>query len=174
MLQDNISQSKYSSLPLVNEHISLRDTCAFRTPKSTSSYLTELFRIGRVTQFAYYKERLKKDRQFKNINAKIQSSVGALCSWYHPTKENSQLFIHIPNEDPNYVSLSDSYECTLFFSCFQEVKGTDIEGTQLGPLPLQSVLHTARELVISKTPYDFISKTVSELQQNKHVITIKE
>ena len=63
--------------------------------------------------------------------------------------------------------------CTLFFSCFQEVKGTDIKGIQLGPLPSLSVLHTARELLISKTVYDFINKRVSE-QQNKHVITIKE
>ena len=63
--------------------------------------------------------------------------------------------------------------CTLF-CCFQEVKGTDIKGTQLGPLPSHSVLHTARDLLISKTVYDFINKRVSELQQNKHIITIKE
>ena len=170
-LQDDASQSKDSSLLVVNEHISLGDICVFRTPKSISS---ELFRIGRVTQFAYYKERLKKDRQFKNTTAKIQSSVGALCSWYHPAKENSQLFVHIPNEDPNYVSQSDSYVCTLFFSCFREVKGTEIKGTQLGPLPLQSVLHTARELVISKSAYNFINKIVSDPSQSKQIITIKE
>ena len=170
-LQDDASQSEDSSLPVVNEHISLGDICVFRTPKSISS---ELFRIGRVTHFAYYKERLKKDRQFKNTIAKIQSSVGALCSWYHPAKENSQLFVHIPNENPNYVSLSDSYVCTLFFSCFQEVKGTEIKGMQLGPLPLQSVLHTARELVISKSAYNFINKIVSDPPQSKQIITIKE
>ena len=158
----------------INEHILLGDICVFRTPESISSYLTELFRIGKVTQFVYYKERLKKDRQFKNTTAKIQSSVGALCSWYHPAKENSQLFVHISNEDPNYVSLSDSYVCTLLFSCFQDVKGTEIKGMQLGPLPLQSVLHTARELVISKTAYNFINKIVSEPPQSKQIITTKE
>ena len=66
-LQGNSSQNKDSSLPVVNEHNSLGDICVFRTTKNTNSDFTELFRIGRVTQFAYYKERLKKDRQFKML-----------------------------------------------------------------------------------------------------------
>ena len=64
--------------------------------------------------------------------------------------------------------------CALCISAAVKKKGTNIKGTQSGLLPLHSVLHTARELVISKTAYDFINRIVSEPQRNKHIITIKE
>ena len=120
-------------------------------------------------QFANNKERLKKDRQYKNSSAMIQSSVGVMCSWYYSSKENNRLFVYTPNDDFSYISLTDSYVCTLFLSCFEEIKGTDIKGTQIGKLPAGSTLYTAQELLISEEVLDFITVKMADIQEHETV-----
>lgn len=74
-LQQITLKCDHSSLPKVQECVQLGDLCVFQqnvTPKGWS--------IGRITQFANYKESLKSDRQYKSSKVLVQSSVGTLCS----------------------------------------------------------------------------------------------
>ena len=89
------------------------------------------------------------------------------CLRYYCSKENNRLFVYMPN-DFNYISL---YVFTLFPSCFEEIKGTDIKETQIGKLPAGSTLHTAQQLLISEE-LDFITIKMAEIQQHEKVITI--
>ena len=168
-LQTITKHSRDFKLPKTDEQVSLGDLCVF---KNTTINHSNQWKIGRITQFANYKERLKKDRQYKNSSAMVHSSVGAMCSWYYCSKENHHLFVYTPNDNFSYISLSDSYVCTLFPSCFEEIKGTDIKGTEIGKLPVGSALHTARELLISEAALDFIFIKVTEIQKNEETITI--
>ena len=59
-------------------------------------------------------------------------------------------FIYRPDDNFSHISLSDSYVCTLFASCFEEIKETAITRIEIGQLSAGSVLHTARELLISE------------------------
>ena len=98
----------------------------------------------------------------------VNSTVERMCSWYYCAKENHRLIVYRPNDNFSHISLSDSYVCTLFPSCFEEIKGTAITGTEIGKLPAGSFLHTAREL-ISKAALDFISIKIVE---NEEAVTI--
>ena len=166
-LQTITKHSKDFQLPKVDERVSLGDLCVFRN--KTIINQCDQWKIGRIMQFANNKERLKKDRQYKNSSAMIQSSVGVMCSWYYSSKENNRLFVYTPNDDFSYISLTDSYVCTLFLSCFEEIKGTDIKGTQIGKLPAGSTLHTAQELLISEEVLDFITVKMADIQEHETV-----
>ena len=164
--------SRDFQLPKTDEQVFLGDLCIFRNKAIISHDQCNHWKIGRIIQFANYKERLKKDRQYKNSSALIQSSVGVMCSWYYYSKENNRLFVYTPNDDFNYISLVNTYVCTLFPSCFEEIKGTDIKETQIGKLPAGSTLHTAQELLISEEVLDFITIKMAEIQEHEKVITI--
>ena len=100
--------------------------------------------------------------------------MGVLCSWYHSTSTNSQSFQQEPETNPGYVNLKSSYICTLFHGCFAKVRGTNMEGTYLRALPAHSILHTASELVLTRTAFDFICQTLSALKSsNNDVISTK-
>ena len=63
------------TIPQVEDHIQLGDLCAFNNKHS--------WIIGRVVQFAYYKETLKGSRQYKSTKVSSDSSsIGVLCSWF--------------------------------------------------------------------------------------------
>ena len=135
----------------MDEQVSLGDLCVFKgLVKTTTIDDSNQWKIGRITQFANYKERLKKDRQYKN---------GLIQQWeqcVHGTTVQMKTIVYL-YIGLMTISLSDLYVCTLFPSCFEEIKGTGITGTEIGKLPAGSVLHTARELLISKAALDFIS-----------------
>jgi len=99
-------QKKDSDSPSVDGRVSLGDICAFKLDSKDSN--CDTWRIGRITQFSNYKEKLKKDRQYKEDFAEINSAVGVLCSWYHSISTNSQSFQHEPQTNPGYVSLKSS------------------------------------------------------------------
>ena len=49
-----------------------------------------------------------------------------------------------------------------------------MEGTYLGALTAHSILHTASELVLTRTAFDFICQTLSALKSsNNYVISTK-
>ena len=172
-LQSITKHDRDFKLPMTDEQVSLGDLCVFKgLVKNTTVDNANQWKIGRIIQFANYKERLKKDRQYKNSSAMVNSTVGVMCSWYCCSKEKYHLFVYRPNENFSHISLSDSYVCTLFASCFEEIKGTAITGTEIGKLPAGSVLHTARELLISEAAFDFISIKIVEIQKNEETITI--
>ena len=172
-LQTIMKHNRDFKMPKTDEQVSLGDLCVFKcVVKNTTIDNCNQWKIGRITQFANYKERLKKDRQYKNSSAMVNSAVGAMCSWYYCSKENHRLFVYRPNDNFSHISLSDSYVCTLFPSCFEEITGTTITGTEIGKLPAGSVLHTARELLISEAALDFISIKIVEIQKNEETITI--
>jgi len=99
--------------------------------------------------------------------------VGALCSWYHSSSTNIQCFSHAPETNPGYVSLKDSYICTLYLGCFGGIKSTDVKKTEFGALPYHLNLHTAREFLVTKIAYDFVCQTLSVLQQSTKAVIIK-
>jgi len=163
MLQNASSHNKDSQLPKTEDQVSLGDFCVFKNR-------SDMWKIGKVLQFANFNERLKKDRQYKNSQATVQSAVGALCSWYHSTRENNRLFVYAPTDNPGYISLCSSYVCTLFCSCFEEVQGTNITGTQLGNLQPGSSLNTACEMLINERAFDCISTKIADLQLSETIV----
>ena len=95
------------SLPQVQEYVELGDICVFQeniTPKGWS--------IGRITQFANYKESLKSDRQYKSSRALVESNVGALCTWFECSKEDDNKFYYSNERSMEYIPISKSYVCT--------------------------------------------------------------
>ena len=68
-----------------------------------------------------------------------------------------------------YISLTDSYVCILFLSCFEEIQGTDNKGTQVSKLPAGSTLHTAKELLTSEEVFDFITMKMAEIQEHETI-----
>ena len=150
-------------LPEVKEFIEIGEFCIF-LDQSTKDWS-----IGKVTQFANFKEKLKSNRQFKATKASVHSeAVGVLCSWF-VSKDNSCLFTY-DNEKPiDYVSIT-SYICTLSLSCFKKTKGTDIKGSSIGDLPNISSLLTCNEVVLHEDALRCInklllkSKTLAEIK----------
>ena len=138
-------------LPEVKEFIEIGEFCIF-LDQSTKDW-----NIGKVTQFANFKQKLKSNRQFKAAKASVHSeAVGVLCSWF-VNKDNSCIFTY-DNEKPiDYVSIT-SYICTLSLSCFEKTKGTDIKGSSIGNLPNISSLLTCNEVVLHKDALRCINK----------------
>ena len=78
--------------------------------------------------------------------------------------------MYAPNDNIGYISLSNSYVCTLFSSCFKDVKGTHIKETQFGQVSTESTLQTASELLLSNTALYFIQTKINEIHLTKKII----
>lgn len=66
--------------------------------------------------------------------------------------------VSVHEESFNYASLKDHYICTLQVDCFEEIKGTDIKSSDIGPLPVASRLHTAHQISLHDDALKFITQ----------------
>ena len=79
-LQSITKHDRDFKLPKTDEQVSLGDLCVFKgLVKNTTVDNANQWKIGRIIQFANYKERLKKDCQYKNSSAMVNSTVGVMC-----------------------------------------------------------------------------------------------
>ena len=73
-----------------SDTINVGDICVFILSE-------DKFNIGRVLQFAYHKESLKKAREYKgktvNLTASNIADIGILCSWYTQESNSDRTFI---------------------------------------------------------------------------------
>ena len=135
-------------LPEVKEYIQLGDLCAFQGNDEKS------WSIGRVTQFSKYKEKLKSERQFKGSKAFIDSSMGMLCACIENSKNN---YLYTTSRTIEYVSISQSYICTLMHGCFMEASGAAISDTAIRSIPDVAPLHIANNLTLHQEVFDYIN-----------------
>ena len=157
-VQQISSKCDHSSLPHVQEFVELGDICVFQenvTPKG--------WNIGRITQFANYKESLKSNRQYKSSKASVQSNVGALCTWFEHSKENDLKFHYTNERSLEYIPISESYACTLTQGCFQEVTGTTLNNSEIRSLTEVSVLNTTTQFTLHDKVVSYINTRIEEL-----------
>ena len=82
-------------LPQIRDNVELGDLCVF--VEETNGWL-----IGKIMQFARYKEKLKSNRQYKSTSAPVTSdSVGVLCSWF--CKHDNNVFSISSTSTVNYT-----------------------------------------------------------------------
>ena len=69
--------SRLGVKPLVCSTINLGDICAFKLSDKE-------WKLGRVLQFSYFKEKTKKAKQYlkKSVELPQTENIGVLCSWY--------------------------------------------------------------------------------------------
>ena len=75
------------------------------------------WKIGKILQFAKYKEKTKQAQKYKGYVAEFSANgIGALCSWYPPVKDFSTMFqLSQLNGEAvvhSYIPVS-SYLCSL-------------------------------------------------------------
>ena len=109
---------KFNEIP--HDSIKIGDVCAFAADNTYS--------IGRVLQFAFYKESLKKAREYKgktvNLSASNKAEIGVLCSWYTVKYNSPMTFTLNANNDETkpmahlYQPVS-SYLCKLSNESFE-------------------------------------------------------
>ena len=157
-------------VPIVQESVMLGSICAFIDPSGTAGWS-----LGRILQFSHYQKKLKRDRQFKKSDAPITSSVGILCTWFrHPAPdEDNCKFVMVHEESYNYIPLCESYICTLTMGCFQQIKGTAISSSSIGPIPEITAVHTAQEFIVHQDVIKFISTALqSKVGNNTNAVVL--
>ena len=157
-LQQISSKCDNSSLPHVQEFVELGDICVFQeniTPKEWS--------IGRITQFANYKESLKSNKQYKSSKALVQSNVGVLCTWFEHYKEDDLKFHYTKERSLEYILISEAYVCTLTQGCFQEVIGTKLIDSEIRSVTEVSVLNTATQFTLHDEVVSYINAKIAGL-----------
>jgi len=133
--------------------VELGDLCAFNDKHS--------WMIGRVIQFAYYKETLKGSRQYKSTKAPSDSnSIGVLCSWFQ--QHNSDFKISTESKVSfNYVPIT-RYICTLSLGCIELIEGAKHTKPYVSQLPTMSLLYTASHFRLSQQTIEMINLCASE------------
>jgi len=157
-LQDLSGQKRDSIAPSVDGEVSLGDVCAFKFDGKPGD--GDNSRIGRIIQFSNYKEKLKKDRQYKPDYAEVNLQWEDI--YFAP---GIILLLQIFNVYcichrqilGSYFTLKTSviylYNTSWLFCCS---KGTNIKEIYFGALPAHSTVHTASELMITRNAYDFV------------------
>ena len=109
--------------PYVAETVSIGDLCAFRNKNC--------FRIGKILNFANYKEKTKKNREYKwKTVSTDKHKIGVLCSWFDADENDEFTFRLVKMQQIHvYVSI-DTYLCTLPYGSFNKtICTTDIPPT---------------------------------------------
>ena len=85
------------------------------------------WKVGRIVQFAYYKEATKKLKQYTGNNVALTEYIGVLCLigvlcyWYVASESNQARFsVGISDEAHAHCGIT-SYLCTLTHGCFAEI-----------------------------------------------------
>ena len=134
--------------------ISVGNMCIFIINEATKE-----FDIGKVLQFAYYKEKNKKAKEYSAQYASTASdNIGVLCTWYRK-EEGTSSFNITSDTSHNYRPIA-TYLCTLAPISFEQ--------DPLGMSTAEKYL-LAKELVLHPS-----IKSEILLLMNKRKITIEE
>ena len=115
------------TVPQAEDNIQLGDLCAFNNKHN--------WMIGRVVQFAYYKETLKGSRQYKSTKASSDSSsIGVLCSWFQQ-QENDFNISTESSINFSYIPIT-RYICTLSLGCTDIIEGSTKTETCVSQVPM--------------------------------------
>jgi len=147
------SQCDDSKSPTVKHSASLGDICIFLLAIPIEKTNCESWAAGKITQFAFYKQKSKRDQQYKKSEASVESSVGVSCSWF---KQYGNKFSELSRKSPDYLSLFQSYICTLSLGCTKDVLSTDIKSSSLRQVPLMSALYIASDFYLEHNILQFI------------------
>ena len=157
------SHCNESEKPTVKSSVSLGDICVFMNDSKS----LEPWAVGKITQFAFHKQKSKKDRQYKKSEAPVESSVGVLCSWFK--KDTNKFLLNlVPGGKSSYIPLEQSYICTLSLGCMKDVKSTDIDVSSIRQVPLVSKLYTASEFSLDHESFEVINLFLTEKKQKLH------
>ena len=103
-----------TQIPEVRSTVHTGEICVFADPVKS-------WKVGRIVQFAYYKEATKKLKQYPGYSAAFTEDIGVLCSWYVASESNPARFsVGISDEAHAYCGIT-SYLCTLTHGCFAEI-----------------------------------------------------
>lgn len=164
--------------PVVCNTIEVGNICVFKNAES--------WRIGKVLQFSYYKEKTKKSQQYSGNVVDLSKNfehIGVLCSWFAQPTCNNTLPVAEPSEmdvallSPNIhskipvkLSLSvgeeahtfwplTSYICSLSLKCFESVEGKAIEDSIMKAKNSFN-LETAQHLTLKASSVLYIEELV--------------
>ena len=141
--------------PTVKSCVSLGDICIFFCDSMPVEPKCEQWAIGKITQFAFHKQKSKKDRQYKKSEAPVESSIGVSCSWFKQDGNKFSL-VPVPGKSASYISLRESYICTISLGCMKNIKGTDINFSSIRQVPAISKLYTASEFFLDHEALEMI------------------
>ena len=147
--------SEHQQTPYRSNHVSIGDICAFKKNDGR-------FRVGKVLQFAYFKEKAKKAQECKQntvlIAAAAKDNIGVLCTWYNRKSNNTftiemidatetgnfgENIEEMDTELHEYYCLS-KYVCTLPFGCVDVIPYDDTDNG-----PMTSLIKSCKEDMIS-------------------------
>ena len=126
------------------------------------------FKIGRVLQFAYHKESLKKAREYKgktiNLTASNIADIGIRCSWYTQESNSDRTFILNTEKGEVVVhqyQLTSSYLCTLTHDSFTTTVCEEESSSFLKQNELKGIT-TAKQFTPSNQSLALIKKLLEE------------
>ena len=126
--------NEISKLSQKRDDVELGDLCVF--VEETNGWM-----IGKIMQFARYKEKLKGNRQYKPTSAPVTSdSVGVLCSWF--CKHDNNVFSISSISTVDYTPLTQ-YVCNLSLGCFLSSKHASNTESLLNQVTPATALYTA-------------------------------
>lgn len=161
-----------TQIPGVHSTVHTGEICVFTDPVKS-------WKVGRIVQFAYYKETTKKLKQYPGNSASLTDDIGVLCSWYVASESNPARFsVGISDEAHVYCGIT-SYLCTLTHGCFAEIDrvgGTlkpgcnTSEACSILATDANAVdLLTARHFIINTASLSFIDSLQREVQVKANV-----
>ena len=138
------------------------DICVFILLEDKSN-----IHIGRVLQFSFYKESLKKAREYKgktvNLAASNVADIGILCSWYSKESNSDMKFILNTEKDEvvvhQYQPVS-SYLCTLTRDSFETIVCEDEDSSIIKDYESKAIV--AKQLTLSKQSLARINILIKE------------
>ena len=154
--------------PFVCLTINVGDYCMFKVSDET-------YKLGKVLQFSYYKEKTKKAKQFLSSSVHLSSgkeNVGVLCTWYtstspsSPSKNSCAVFSMVSCSDlvHRYIPVS-SYLCTLPTSCLTVFEKNDSEPVThsiLSNHQSAATLATAEHITLTNASLTSISQFLAD------------
>lgn len=157
-------QEIQTRVPQAEEFVELGELCAFINEQS--------WVIGRIIQFAYYKETLKGSRQYKSTKApSASSSIGVLCSWFQ--KQNNEFNISTEKTVSFVYIPITRYICTLSLGCIDLIEGTKNTDTYVSRTPTTSALYTASQFRLHQKTIETINLRASERDMKQNSKTNK-
>ena len=137
--------SEHQQTPYRSNHVSIGDICAFKKNDGRFRVFCFLFKICKLEQFAYFKEKAKKAQECKQktvlIAAAANDNIGVLCTWYNRKSNNTftlemidatetgnfgENIEEMDTELHEYHCLS-KYVCTLPFGCVDVIPYDDTD-----------------------------------------------
>ena len=121
---------------------------------------------GKITQFAFYKQKSKRDQQYKKSDAAVESPVGVSCLWFKQCGNKLLLLAELCRKSSDYLPLQQSYICTLSLGCMKDVKSSEIQSSSIRQVPSIS---TASEFCLDHDVLQFKDICIAEKKQKQNL-----